>query len=356
MAGKFWGIVSTGVWGADRSSQESCFHPDCPSPCRLRPLYSAIIQLVLVLNVFTQVLLPILAMFAVGWLIDRKFNLDLKTIVKLNVNVFIPAFIFTKLVQARLEHDVALKVMGFTICISAGMFVAGAIAGRLLRYSAAQTRGVQIAAMFYNSANYGIPLMALAFPGKAEVLQVFVILVQNIGNFTVGVFLASSAKTQGWRAVLPALRQFSIYAVSAALIVRTFDIPVQSWRWLWVPIEYFAQGLVAFALITLGIQLSKTEHQQPISQLGAALGLRLIGGPILAALLVPLWGFHGEVAVILILSAAFPTAVNTALIAHEMGADHHFAAATVFWSTVLSMITVTILIAVLRLPQVMTWY
>jgi hypothetical protein len=35
-----------------------------------------------------------------------------------------------------------------------------------------------------------------------------------------------------------------------------------------------------------------------------------------------------------------------------MGADHHFAAATVFWSTVLSMLTVTVLIVLLRLPQV----
>ena len=306
----------------------------------------------MLLDVFLQVLFPILAMFAVGWAIDRKFNLDLHTIVKLNVNVFVPAFIFTKLVDAHLDRDVALKVMGFTICVSAGMFIAGAILGRSLKYSREHTRGVQIAAMFYNSANYGIPLMALAFPGRAEVLQVFVILVQNIGNFTVGVFLASSAKQPGWRALLPALRQFSIYAVASALVVRTFDIPVQEWRWLWVPLNYFASGLVAFALITLGIQLSKTEHQQPLSQLGSALGLRLLGGPLLAAALVPLFGFTGDTALVMILSASFPTAVNTALIAHEMGADHHFAAATVFWSTVLSMITVTVLIFVLRLPQV----
>jgi predicted permease len=306
----------------------------------------------MLIDVFSQVLLPILAMFAVGWVIDRKFNLDLKTIVKLNMNVFVPAFIFTKLVEAHLERVVALKVVGFTICVSAGMFVAGAILGRLLKYSRAHTRGVQIAAMFYNSANYGIPLMALAFPGRAEVLQVFVILVQNIGNFTVGVFLASSARHSGWRAFLPALRQFSIYAVATALLVRAFDIPVQQWRWFWVPINYFASGLVAFALITLGIQLSKTEHKQPLSQLGSALGLRLIGGPLLAFALVPLFGFTGETALIMILSASFPTAVNTALVAHEMGADHHFAAATVFWSTVLSMITVTILIVVLRMPQV----
>jgi predicted permease len=176
--------------------------------------------------------------------------------------------------------------------------------------------------------------------------------VQNVGNFTVGVFLASSANRRGWRAALPAFRQLSIYAVTVALIVRTFDVPVQDWRWLWVPLNYFAGGLVGMALITLGIQLSKTEHNQKLSHLGWALGLRLIGGPLLGAALVPLFGFRGETALTMILSTSFPTAVNTALVAHEMGADHHYAAATVFWSTVLSMVTVTFLIVLLRTPGV----
>ena len=81
----------------------------------------------LVLDVFVQVLLPILAMFGVGWLVDRRFNLDLNTIVKLNVNVFVPAFIFVNLVEAKLGRGVAGKVILFTICVSTGMFIAAAL-------------------------------------------------------------------------------------------------------------------------------------------------------------------------------------------------------------------------------------
>ena len=50
----------------------------------------------------------------------------------------------------------------------------------------------------------------------------------------------------------------------------------------------------------------------------------------------------------MILSSSFPTAVNTALIAHEFDADPHFAASAVFCSTLLSMITVTVLITILH--------
>ncbi len=292
-------------------------------------------------------------MFACGWLLDRKFHLDLNTVVKLNVNIFVPAFIFAKLVEAELDGPEAAKVMMFTICISASMFIIGGIVGWFMRYTPAQTRGLQIAAMFYNSANYGIPLMALAFHGKkAETLQVFVILVQNIGNFTVGIFLASSAKHNGLRALLPALRQISIYAVSAALLVRTFHIPVKDWPALWMPLHFFSEGLVAMALVTLGVQLSQTEHNQRISQLTWALALRLLGGPLIGLGMVKLFGFTGETALVMLLGTAFPTAVNTALIAHEMGADHHFAAASVFWSTVLSMVSVTLLVTLLKMPAV----
>jgi predicted permease len=173
----------------------------------------------LIWNVFTQVLLPILLMFAAGWALDRRWNLDLATVVKLNLNLFVPAFIFYELVTRQLSGAEALKAVGFTVAVVFLLFLLAAIVARLFRYTRAQTRSLQIASGFYNSANYGIPLMALAYPG-AQALQVFVILVQNIGNFTIGIFLVSSARTPGWRAALPMLRQTSVWAVAIALTVR----------------------------------------------------------------------------------------------------------------------------------------
>src|SRR5262245_24244172 len=138
----------------------------------------------LIWNVFIQVLLPILLMFAAGWALDRRWNLDLGTVVKLNLNLFVPAFILYELLTTRLTGLDALKAIGFTVSVVAILFVLSAIVARCARYNHAQTRSLQIASIFYNSANYGIPLMALAYPGPAQALQVFVILVQNIGNFT----------------------------------------------------------------------------------------------------------------------------------------------------------------------------
>lgn len=306
----------------------------------------------LVWNVFSQVLLPILLMFSAGWWLDRKWNVDLATVVKLNLNLFVPSFILFELLTTRLKGTEAVRAVGFTITVVVILFIAAALVARWCRYSHAQTRSLQIASVFYNSANYGIPLMALAFPGPSQALQVFVILVQNIGNFTVGVFLVSSGQNPGWRALAPVLRQTSIWAVTAALIVRGIYGPLEpdlvGMRWLWVPLKYFHDGLVAVALVTLGVQLSKTKATAALPRLGPALALRLLGGPLVGWALVGLFGFQGELAKTMILSASFPTAVNTALIAHEFKADTEYAAGAVFWSTLLSMVSVTVLIAILK--------
>jgi len=304
---------------------------------------------VLIWSVFVQVLLPILVMMGVGWLLERRCGLDLATLVRLNIYLFVPAFIFHQVVSSTLSGSVAIRVTLFTACVIAAMGASSWVVARLMRYPREETSALQLATMFYNSGNYGVPLMSLAYPGAGPLLQVFVVLTQNICTFSVGLFLAASTHHRGWRVTLPMLRQVSLWAVVFALLVRYFHVPVQSWTWFWTPVQYFHDALVGFALVTLGAQLAKSQAVEGFSRLGWALGLRLAGGPLIALALVPLFGFHGETAKIMVLSSGFPTAVNTALIAHEFKADEHFAAAAVFYSTLLSMLTVTLLITLQRI-------
>ena len=299
--------------------------------------------------IFTQVLLPILVLIGLGWILDRQWQLSLATLVRLNIYLVVPAFIFYEVVHSSLSAGMAGQVMLFTLCIMAGMFVLSALIARACGYSAAVRRGLQLTTMFYNSGNYGVPLMTLAYPVLGPVLQVFVVLTQNISTFTVGLWLASAqGRAAGWRALLPMLRQVSLWAVAVALLVRWLHLPVQTWRWLWVPVEYLHSALVGVALVTLGVQLAQAKPVAHLPQVRWALGLRLVAAPLLAAVLIPLFPFQGETARIMILSAGFPTAVNVALLVHEFEGDSHFAATVVFYSTVLSLVTVTLLIAWLR--------
>ncbi len=301
----------------------------------------------LFLEIFRDICLPILILMGFGWVLDRRFALDLNALVKLNIYLFVPVFIFVRLSSSDLGGSEALWVVFFTLCIIGAMALGSWLISRVRRDDESERTAMQLSTMFYNSGNWGIPLMTLAFTELGPVVQVFVLATMNITTFSIGLFLASSHLDKGgpfWRKFLPMLRQPSIYAIVSALIVRRFEIPVQDVQFLWKPLEYTAAGLVAFALITLGVQLSKTRPPAVAGRVAWALGLRLLGGPLIAIGLTYLFKFSGEMTAILIVGAASPTAVNTALLAHEFKADSRFAAAIVFYSTLIAGFIVALLL------------
>ena len=303
------------------------------------------------LAVFTQICLPAFVLIGLGWLLDRRFRLHLDSLVKLNLQLFVPSFIFVQLVESPVPGGVAARVFLFTASMILLMLALATATAAALRWPREEARALQLSAMFQNAGNFGIPLMALAYPGRGPALEVFVIAAVNISTFTLGVFIASAgaSDSRGWRRLLPVLRQASVWAIAAAFAVRHFQIPLTEWNALWVPLVYLKSGLVAIALATLGVQLSQTGHRaSAFPKIGIALLLRLLVAPALAIPLAWAFGFQGVDARIVILSAAFPTAVNTALIAHEFKAAPKFAASVVFYSTLAGALTVTLVVAVLQ--------
>jgi predicted permease len=299
-------------------------------------------------QIFVDVCLPILILIGLGWGLDRLFDFDLKTLVKLNLYLFVPAFILVRLSTSDLAGVIGLKVVAFTVSVILSMGAISWIVCAIRRLPPGERYAMKLSTMIYNCGNWGIPLMTLAFSELGAVVQVFVLATMNLTGFSLGIFLANagSSDRKGW--FLPILKQPSPYAILIALILRALDNPLEDVIFVWTPLSYLADGLVAFALLTLGVQLAKTRPPAPRGTLGITLFIRLIGGPLVATGLTWLFGFQGEIAAILIVGAAAPTAVNTALLAHEFKADHRFAAAAVLYSTLFAAVIVTALLAVLR--------
>ena len=53
--------------------------------------------------IFTAVLLPVLAMVGLGALVQWRLKLNLQTLVRLNLYLFVPAFLFTRISQSTLS-------------------------------------------------------------------------------------------------------------------------------------------------------------------------------------------------------------------------------------------------------------
>ena len=320
-----------------------------------------------------DILAPILVLVALGALMRRKFAVDIPTLSKLNIYLFVPAFIFDVVARSRLSWGAMGGVMLLT---TLNVLMLGAVVwgvGRVFRTGRKTLAAVALAVMFYNSGNYGLPLAALAFPAGASpdhperdgaAVQAFVVFAMNLLTFTVGLGIAAWAGTGEWRQGLGTyFRLPMLPAVVAALLARWWvgsapgrALPVVIAK----PAEYLALGLIPLALVTLGAQLADNPRWPRWRPMSTILVLRLLYGPAQMAVLLygfhllgwkplDLWGRDGWPAASLILTAGVPTAVNTLLLVLEVGGETELAADSVFWTTVASCVTIPAWLVVIRM-------
>lgn len=322
----------------------------------------------MVVSILLNVLAPILVMVALGALLRWKFKIDLGTLSKLNIYLFVPGFIFDKVSTSTLSWEQMGGVVTVSVVqvVTLGLIVWGI--GRLLGVSRKTLAAVALAVMFYNSGNYGLPLAELAFPGKENhkdggAVQAFVLMTQNVLGYTLGLTIAASAHSGSIGKSILRIFRMPVLPTLAAAIVARWWLQSDPSRSLPIAIsktaEYISSGLVPIALATLGAQLASNPRWPRWKPVSMVLVLRLIVGPIqMAALLwgfhamgwsvVDLWGNDGWPAELLILTAAVPTAVVTLLLTLELDGDADLAADCVFWTTIFSCATITFWLAILR--------
>ncbi len=300
----------------------------------------------LLVEIGLEVLAPLVLLMAVGAALGRAFALHLDTLGKINLYAFVPALMFTRFVHGELSLDDAGRIGLAWFLITAVMGGLTALSSALARIDRKLRPTVAIGAMFPNSGNYGIPAADLAFGPAGGAVQAVVLAADNLLFFTVGVFTARGG-TAEWRKSLAAIVRLPIiWAIFAALVFRAHR------DWLPGPVEtavmILGQGLVPIALVTLGAQLGRGAPAGSFRPVGLTVGLRLLAGPLAGLLIARLLHLEPHLSVPLIAAAGYPCAVNTVVLALEYKRSPGVAGATVFWSTLLSLLTVSAVIALVR--------
>ncbi len=313
------------------------------------------------LYILTHNILPIICIVCLGFLMGKKFPMDVKTLSKLNFYVFVPTFTFYQIYTTVLP-DSMLWVLIFALSLLLLNHLLARGIGRVRKYDTGMRNAFMNSLMFYNSGNIGVPLITLVFSGvpfiidgetpylaPALALQIVVLIVQNLSVNTLGFYNASMGKKMGWKdALISVFTMPTVYAIPLAFLLK-YCLPYDLTQFpLWAAVVYLKNGLVPIALFTLGVQLSRTRIAKPSLDVGMAVFLRLIGGPLLAMLLILLFRFDNFTAQVLMMSSAVPTALNTALIAMERDNYPDFAAQTVLYATLLSPLSLTCVVFLSR--------
>lgn len=304
------------------------------------------------MNYFFHILLnniiPLTVMIAVGVLLQRLFKLDMKTLSKLNFYLFSPAVIFKMLYESEISVSILFQVLLFFLFFFVSLFILVEIAMYIRRYKGGMRSAMRNSVIFYNSANYAIPLNQLVFIGDTFTMsiQIIIMMMQNLLPNTYGVYSVNAHKQQFRQTLKTMLSLPAIYVIPLAFIMKGFQLGVP--EPIYISLDYIVGGFVATALLTLGAQLGAMAWKIKFSDVLLSNTLRLLVSPALGFLIVLLMGIEGIMAQALVLSCAVPTSLSSVLLAVEFDNEPEFASQAVFSSTVCSIFTVTLVIYLIQ--------
>jgi len=302
-------------------------------------------------HIFYYIVLPILLLAGIGWLLQRKLGLEMGTLRKLNFYFVIPFMMYHAIVTSPLKASDIGSVLKFAFSLQLCMGVLTYVVARLRRVATGQRNVAVMTTVLHNSGNYGLPLQELASGPAGMALQVFYMLAQNLMGFTGGVLLAAGGKHADWKKNLLHIAKFPpLYALAAGfgtVLIRNHlgddaSRVGQALSPFWDVITRIKGAFVAVALCTLGAQLGtvvRGEHRYPVTM---SVVLRLMIGPLLGLGLIYLWGLEGFIAQVMLVATTTPTAVNCMLLCLEFDNHPDYAAKAVFYSTLVSPLTVTL--------------
>ncbi|MNI36113.1 Membrane transport protein [compost metagenome] len=295
-----------------------------------------------------QNILPLTIMIAIGAVMYRIFKLDIKTLSKLNFYVFSPVLVFVKLYESTLSYAVMIQVIAFFILFLAAIVLMVEVVIRIKRYQGGMKSAMRNSVIFYNSANYAIPLNQMVFVGDSFTLsiQIIIMMFQSLIPNTYGVYSVNAHKSNLKDIFKTIIGMPVIYAIPLAIVLRMLHAPIP--EPVNIPLQYIVNGFMVTALITLGVQLGSMKWNFDFSSVILSNFLRLCMGPVIGFLIVWALGIEGIMAKALILSCAVPTSLSSVLLAVEYDNEPEFSAQAVFTSTILSMFTVTLVIYLLQ--------
>ena len=298
------------------------------------------------LAIFVQNILPIFIVACIGFLIVRYLEADVRTLSRVTIYVLTPCLLFDVLVTSDVSADEFGRLTLLALGTILGIGLIAWLAARALRLDRVMTSAFMVVVMFANGGNYGLPLTLFVFGQEALARATIYFVVSIVLTYTIGIFLASSGRRSVCEALLIVLRIPSIYASAAAIVVILTGVETPSF--LMRPIKLLGDAAIPVMILVLGMQLERAVKPARLRLVGLAVGLRLIVSALLGLLLAQFLGLGGAARQAGVLQSAMPVAVVTTILAVEFEVEPAFVTSVVFLSTILSPLTLTPLIALLK--------
>lgn len=281
-----------------------------------------------------SIMFPIVAIVALGTILGRASSINLDTANRLNLDVFVPALVFSSLSDKTfsLTPHISLALAGLAIVLIAGIIAL--IISKTTQYS---FRTIGPPMMFHNAGNVGLPIMSLAFGKSGLVTGLVLFLVGNLTHYGLGTYILSSGQS-----IKVLFRQTVIWAAILALIINASPITIPQSAML--PVTMLGQIAIPLMLFSLGVRIASIDLQEwKVGLLFAV--LTPVVGFCIAFTLIKLFEFTAIQAGSLLLFGTLPPAVMNFLFAERFNQQPKTVASIVLLGNLFAMITLPIALA-----------
>ncbi|WP_026957720.1 AEC family transporter [Aliagarivorans taiwanensis] len=196
-----------------------------------------------------QIMVPIVAVVAIGLLYGRRHKPDISAANHMNTAIFAPALIFSVLAStdSAIQNYLNITLAGGFVVLGSGLVLLPLV--WLLKID---LRSFLPPMMFNNAGNLGLPLLVLAFGEQAMPLAVCLLIIEMLLHFTVGIVLLTGRFDLKQILTMPII-QATILGVAWSTMGWSLPEVVA------IPLEMLGQISIPLMLFTLGVRLTEVD-------------------------------------------------------------------------------------------------
>jgi malate permease and related proteins len=300
----------------------------------------------LLLSIFAADLLPVFAIAGAGFLLARYLGVQVQTVSRVTFYALAPALVFNMLVSSQVEASQVGRMVLFYMLVTASAALMARLAAIPLKLDRPSLSAFMLVVISSNSGNYGLPVAMLAFGREALAFASVYFLTSSLFSYTGGILIAASGRRTFAEAVRGVLRVPAVYGAAAAALTMIVHVAIP--RAVMQPVMMLSDAALPMMILVLGMQLERATRPDRPTMVAVAVALSIVATPLAAIGIAYLVGLHGAAFQAGVLQASMPTAVITTILALEFDVAPNFVTSVVVFSTLLSPVTVTLLIAFLQ--------
>ncbi len=300
-------------------------------------------------DILTKVTLPIIALVALGYLLQPRLKLDVPTLNRVQVYVVMPAFLIHFLSAGKQPLAVVWPVFYFGIVQFMILIPIGWLLVLLFRMRRSLGPLMGLGTAYANVGFFGIPVTQLAFGPDYLIHQSVLTALMAILVCTLGVWMLAPAGEKGLIAKLRiAFETPLIPSVAVGLLLRGFEVELPAV--LSQPMQFLGSIFTPLALYTLGagIAAQRVVRFEAGPQL-LILFLKLLLAPAVSWIICILMGLPRDVTDVIVVAASTPVGVLITIFAAEYKTEAEFISTAVVITTALSPLFVTAWILAVRM-------